>query len=122
GMPKHRQGAVARGAAASAPAANAAAAAATTAPETAAGEAISDPGRQEFFFRQVAGRRREDEAQDVVGTLRIGRLGHAHADLALCLDAVFPEDDLGVGQEPILEVLVGPRPGDDPAPGLARNP
>jgi hypothetical protein len=59
--------------------------------------------------------------QDVAGDVALRLIGGDHADVAVRLDAVLAEDDLGLRQQSALEVVVGPRPGNNPAPRLGRN-
>lgn len=56
--------------------------------------------------------------QGVIPPPGLVRLGHGRADpdLPVGLDAMLPQDGPGVGQQAVLEVVVGPGPGDNPAP------
>jgi hypothetical protein len=60
--------------------------------------------------------------EDLVGALHLTGFGQAHADLARCIEALLEQDGFGIGEQSISERVVGPGPGDDPAPLFVWNP
>jgi hypothetical protein len=60
--------------------------------------------------------------EDLVGALHLTGFGQAHADVAGCIEALLEQDGFGIGEQAISEGVVGPGPGDDPAPLLVWNP
>ena len=47
---------------------------------------------------------------------------HAHPDVARRLEPLLAQDGFGIGQQAIPEAVVGPGPGNDPAPLFVLNP
>ena len=99
--------------------------AAATAPTTTTAApriAISDAHRQQLFFGKVDRLGRQCQVEDLVRALHLGTFAHAHADVAGRFVALFKQDGFGIGQQPVAERVVGPGPGDDPAPLFVLNP
>ncbi len=98
------------------------AATATTATVTAARVAISHADRKQFLFKDVGRLGRQGQIEDLACTRYVCGFVLTNADLSGGFEAMLEQDGLGIGQQPVLECVIGPSLGNDPAPLLVLNP